>query len=286
MVGMPDYLPLVDRGGPAVRRAYTDCRFGQLHYRHAAPDEPSGKPPLVLLHQNPSSSQEYLPLIAEMARDRAVYAFDTPGNGMSDTPPGPQQLEELAGAFADGIAALGLGRDQAIDVFGYHSGTYLCTELAITARSRVGRLVLSGLPMRSAVERAANLAKARAVSLPSEDGDDILAWLRWLWDFTVVQRLPGADLEQAIWTFRDKGAAMHRRAWTYIGVWSYDAEARLPLVTQPVLVLQPDEPLMEVSRAACTLFPDASFELLSGLSRDVFAVGIPDFARSIRSFCQ
>ncbi|MEE4453984.1 alpha/beta fold hydrolase [Novosphingobium resinovorum] len=283
---MPDYLPSADRDGPAIRRGYTECRFGQLHYRHAAPDRPTDKPALVLLHQNPSSSQEYLPLIAEMAKDRAVWAFDTPGNGMSDTPPGPQPLDELAGAFADGMAALGLGEKRPVDVLGYHSGTYLCTELAITAPQRVGRLVLSGLPMRSQAEREANLAKARAVTLPDQDGDEILAWLRWLWDFTVVQRLPGADLEQAVWTFIDKAGAMHRRAWTYIGVWSYDAPARLPLVTQPVLIAQPHEALLEISREAAALFPDARFEELPGLSRDVFAVGIADFARSIRSFCQ
>ncbi|WP_232491479.1 alpha/beta fold hydrolase [Novosphingobium kaempferiae] len=283
---MPDYLPLADRGGPTVFRGYTECRFGQLHYRHAAPAEPTGKPALVMLHQNPSSSQEYLPLIAEMARDRAVYALDTPGNGMSDTPPGPQSLDQLAGAFADGMEALGLGSDTPVDLFGYHSGTYLCTELAIAAPERVGRLVLSGLPMRSAQERAANLAKAEAVTLPAEDGEEIIDWMRWLWDFTVVQRLPGADFEQAVWTFRDKAAAMHRRAWTYIGVWSYDAAARLPLVTQPVLVAQPHEGLLDVSREAAALFPDARFEELPELSRDVFAVGIPQFARSIRSFCQ
>ncbi|HUD29602.1 MAG TPA: alpha/beta hydrolase [Novosphingobium sp.] len=283
---MPDYLPPADRNGPKVRRGYTECRFGQLHYRHAGPAEPGDKPALVMLHQNPSSSQEYLPLIAEMAKDREVYAFDTPGNGMSDTPPGPQPLDQLAGAFAEGMAALGLGSDRPVDVFGYHSGTYLCTELAIAAPRRVGRLVLSGLPMRSVEERAANLAKARAVTLPGEDGAEMLDWMRWLWDFTVVERLPGADFEQAIWTFRDKAAAMHRRAWTYIGVWSYDAAARLPLVTQPVLVAQPHEALLDASREAAALFPDARFEELPGLSRDVFAVGIADFARSIRSFCQ
>ncbi|WP_159982025.1 MULTISPECIES: alpha/beta fold hydrolase [unclassified Novosphingobium] len=283
---MPDYMPPSDRGGPQVRRAYTECRFGQLHYRYAAPAVRSGKPALVMLHQNPSSSQEYLPLIAEMAKDREVYAFDTPGNGMSDTPPEPQPLDQLAGAFADGIAALGLGEERSVDLFGYHSGTYLCTELAIAAPLRVGRLVLSGLPMRSVQEREVNLAKARAVTLPGEDGDEILDWMRWLWNFTVTERLPGADFEQAVWTFRDKAAAMHRRAWTYIGVWSYDAAKRLPLVTQPVLVVQPHEPLLEASREAAAFFPDARCEELPGLSRDVFAVGIPEFARSIRSFCQ
>ncbi|MET0239134.1 MAG: alpha/beta fold hydrolase [Sphingobium sp.] len=280
---MPNYLPPADRNGAPVRRGYIDCRYGQLHYRHAG--QPGDAPPLVMLHQNPSSSQEYLPLIAELAKDREVYAFDTPGNGMSDPPAGPLPLAELVGGFVDALEALGIGDDRPADLFGYHSGTYLCTELAIAAPHRVGRLVLSGLPMRPANERAANAETARAVTLPEENGDEIFEWLRWMWTYIVIDRLPGADFEQAIWTFIDKSSSMHRRSWTYVGVWSYDAEARLPLVRQPVLVVQPHEPLLEYSGAATALFPDARFEERPDLSRDVMAVGVHQFAQSIRSFC-
>lgn len=267
-----------------VTRAYTTCRFGQLHYRHAAPAGESPLPPLVMLHQNPSSSGEYEPLIGLMAQDREVFAFDTPGNGMSDIPPGPQPLSELAGAFADGMGALRLDQGRKVDLFGYHSGTYLCTELAIARPDMVGRLALSGLPMRSAEERAANLAKAQAVGLPDEDGKDLLDWLHWLWDYTVKDRLPGVPMETAIATFADKGSTVHRRAWTYIGVWSYQAAERLPLVTQPVLIAQPHEPLLEPSRAAAALFPDATFVEMPDLSRDVFTVGAPSFANLLRGF--
>lgn len=270
--------------GRPVRRAYTSCRFGQLHYRHAAPETESDLPPLVMLHQNPSSSGEYEPLISLMGEDREVFAFDTPGNGMSDAPDEAQPLDILAAAFEEGMETLGIGDAKPADLFGYHSGTYLCTELAIAAPARVGRVVLSGLPMRSAEERAANLAKAKTVGLPSEDGGDYMEWLRWLWDFTVRDRRPEVPLEAAIRTFTDKGATAHRRAWTYIGVWSYDAATRLPLVQQPVLIAQPREPLLEPSREAAALFPDATFTEMPDLDRDVFEVGADQFAKLMRSF--
>ena len=44
---------------PLLRRAYTECRFGQMHYLEGRPDGAAAvEPTLVLLHQNPSTSWE------------------------------------------------------------------------------------------------------------------------------------------------------------------------------------------------------------------------------------
>lgn len=273
-----------DRPVCAIRRGYVACSLGQLHFREARPEQPGDKPALVLLHQNPSSSGEYENLIRAMAEDRHVIAFDTPGNGMSDRPDAPLSMEGYAEILAQGMAGLGLGRDRPVDLFGYHSGTYLATELAIALPDHCGRLVLSGIPYRPAQERAANLAAAQSVTMPADDGDEIFEWLRWMWRFIVTERLPGVSMEAAVRTFADKTAAMHRRAWVYHGVWSYDAAERLPMVRQPVLILQPDEPLTAFAPAAAALFPDARLIHLPTLSRDVFEVGADVFAAAMRDF--
>ena len=83
-----DNKPRAISNSVIARRGYTDCRFGQLHYIRAVPATGvTSRPPLILLHQNPSSSVEYEALLKVMATDREVVAFDTPGNGMSDWPP-------------------------------------------------------------------------------------------------------------------------------------------------------------------------------------------------------
>ena len=41
----------------------------QVHYRRGG----SG-PPVILLHQSPNSSQEYIPLITDLAEDYTVFA--------------------------------------------------------------------------------------------------------------------------------------------------------------------------------------------------------------------
>jgi haloalkane dehalogenase len=89
----------------------------QVHYRRAG----SG-PPVVLLHQSPTSSREYIPLITELAeKGYTVFSPDTPGNGMSDPFPGTDWKE--MGDFADGVANLmtELGIKKA-PVYGFHTG--------------------------------------------------------------------------------------------------------------------------------------------------------------------
>ena len=265
-----------------VTRAYTRCRYGQLHYRSAGVR--SDLPALILLHQNPSSSHEYVQLIKAMARDRLVVAFDTPGAGESDRPPAPLSIAGYAAAFADGLRCLELDGQGAVDVFGYHSGTYLAVELALQLPATVRRVVLSGIPMRTAQECADQLALARAVPPAQEDAEDIFKWLHWLWDYLVVKRHPDVAVEQAVDAFAEFSRQMHRRAWVYQGVWSYAAAERLPELTQPTLVLQPHEPLLEPSRAAARLIPDARFVELPSLSRDIFEVGVAQLEEEFRRF--
>ncbi len=69
-----------------LRRAYFDCRYGQLHVRTAFPggggfDE---RTTLVILHDAGGSSRDLLCWVRELGQDRSVYAPDFPGHGESD----------------------------------------------------------------------------------------------------------------------------------------------------------------------------------------------------------
>jgi pimeloyl-ACP methyl ester carboxylesterase len=263
-------------------RGYTRSRYGQMHYWEAAPADPVA-PTLVLLHQNPSAAMEYAGLIEEMARDRRVVAFDTPGYGASDAPPTPLSMAEYAASFLDAIEAMGLAADGPLDVFGFHTGALLAAELGLALPEQVGRLVLSGVPMRSAADRAARLVQARQTPPPTEDGAGILAMSAALWEYVVTDRTPGVPLARAIELYAEKNRTLDRGSWAYDGVWSYDY-ARLPLIRQPTLVLQPHDALLEASRTACALIPDGRFVELPDLDRDIFELGIPQIAKALRIF--
>src|SRR5260370_38684699 len=72
-----------------TRRAYFDCRFGQLHVRTAFPTtggfDEGGT--LFCLHPSDLSSRTFHRFLPETADVRSVYAPDLPGCGESDAAP-------------------------------------------------------------------------------------------------------------------------------------------------------------------------------------------------------
>lgn len=266
-----------------LRNGYTDARFGQLHYLEGRPSAPSERT-LVLLHQNPSSSEEYRHLVTAMAQDRRVVAFDTPGFGMSARPEKPLAIAHYAAAFAEGMAAMGL--TEPVDLFGFHTGTFLAIDLARLLPNQVRHIALSGVPFRPAAERQERLEQIHAVQPPTDDGDAIFTRLRWLWDFTVAQRTPGIPIDRAAQIWAERAKPLHRYWWPYEGVWTYPVEERLAAITHPVLIVQPHEPLLDHSKAAAALIPGARVVELPGMDRDIFepAGGVARIAQALRAF--
>ena len=265
-----------------VQRGYTTCRYGQLHFLEGnPPPESQCAPALVLLHQNPSSSMEYEPLLRQMCSDRRVIAFDTPGYGMSDRPAAPLSIAGYSAAFADGLDAL--GGNGAVDVFGFHTGSLLAIELALLRPDRIARVALSGIPMREPDVRAARLVAARSGPVPTDDGVALLAQSAALWRYVVTQRSAGVPLERAVEVFAEKNRTLQHGWWAYEGVWAYDYD-RLQLLRQPTLIVQPDDDLLEATRRAAALIPGAHFRVLPNLPRDALELGAGAFASALREF--
>ncbi|HEY3655666.1 MAG TPA: alpha/beta hydrolase [Steroidobacteraceae bacterium] len=127
-----------------TRRAYFDCKFGQLHVRTAFPttggfDEGTT---LFCLHPSEGSSRTFDRFLPEIADDRSVYAPDLPGCGESDPAP-TMEFADAASAVADLAADLRLRR---IDVLGFRFGAGVALELGAARPELVRRLVLVGVP--------------------------------------------------------------------------------------------------------------------------------------------
>jgi pimeloyl-ACP methyl ester carboxylesterase len=127
-----------------TRRAYFDCRFGQLHVRTAFPatggfDEQA---PLFCLHADQGSSRSFARFLPEIADVRSVYAPDLPGLGESDPAP-TSTVADAAGAISDLADDLRLRQ---IDLLGIHSGARVSWDLAAARPALVRRLVLVGVP--------------------------------------------------------------------------------------------------------------------------------------------
>jgi pimeloyl-ACP methyl ester carboxylesterase len=125
-----------------VRRAYFDCRFGQLHMRYAIPggggfDEAT---PLLCVPGAPGSGRFFDPLLLPLGRDRSVYAPDLPGCGESDAPPDMAGAAELAAGLADFLDSMHMRR---VDLLAHEAGVAVAAALARLRPNQVGRIVLS-----------------------------------------------------------------------------------------------------------------------------------------------
>jgi pimeloyl-ACP methyl ester carboxylesterase len=150
-----------------TRRAYFDCKFGQLHVRTAFPttggfDE---EVTLVCLHPVDASSRAFSRLLPQLADVRSVYAPDLPGHGESDPSPS-RSLAEAAAAVSDLANDLRLRQ---IDVLGLQYGAGVALELAAARPELVRRLVLVGA---SAAERIAAVRQQRLLVDMADYGDD------------------------------------------------------------------------------------------------------------------
>jgi pimeloyl-ACP methyl ester carboxylesterase len=171
-------------GTVRTRRAYFDCRFGQLHVRTAFPTTGGFDEQVTLfcMHGAESSSRVFVRFLPELADTRSVYAPDLPGLGESDPSPN-SSLAEAALAVSDLADDLRLRQ---IDLLGIRSGACAALDLAAARPALVRRLVLAGvtaadplpavqhpaLIMRTRLETAEHIARLKA-ALPNGEWVEI-----------------------------------------------------------------------------------------------------------------
>jgi pimeloyl-ACP methyl ester carboxylesterase len=162
---------------PRVRRAYFDCRYGQLHVHYAIPagggfDEATA---LLCIAGDPGSGRFFRPLLAPLGRDRCVYAPDLPGCGESDAAPLHASSAELAAALGDMVDSMQLRH---FDLLAHESGVEIALALAQQRPAQTGRVVLS--PDTESVRSEARLLRQpqllidlRSAEASGHDGADL-----------------------------------------------------------------------------------------------------------------
>lgn len=125
-----------------VRRAYFDCRYGQLHMHYAIPggggfDEAT---PLLCLAGHPGSGRFFVPLLASLGRDRSAYAPDLPACGESDPVDGHVAIADAALALYDFLDSMHLRQ---VDLLAHDEGVAVALSMLEQRPAHIGRLVLS-----------------------------------------------------------------------------------------------------------------------------------------------
>ena len=170
---------------PRLRRAYFECRYGQLHVHNAIPagggfDEQTT---LICLHASSGTGRAFLPVSKILGMSRSVYSPDTPGCGESDGPPGALSVAGFAEAIGDFLDSM---RFRQIDLLGVHSGAAVAAELAIARPKVVRRVVMVGAPALDESERRSY----RDLSAPEGSPPGALVARAALIDWKAQSRLP------------------------------------------------------------------------------------------------
>lgn len=127
---------------PRVRRAYFDCRYGQLHTHYAIPagggfDEATT---LLCIAGGSGLGRFFRPLLMPLGRDRSVYAPDLPGCGESDPIGGHVGSTDTAAALGDFLDGMHLRQ---VDLLAHESGVATALAMIQQRPTQIGRVVLS-----------------------------------------------------------------------------------------------------------------------------------------------
>lgn len=142
--------PAPTRPPPRLRRAYYDCRYGQLHLHNAIPsgggfDELTS---VVCVHGSNETARVFVPLLGVLGLERSVYAPDLPGYGESDPAAGQSSVDAGVNALADFLDSM---RIRSVDLLARGDGAEIAQRLAKLRGAGVRKVVaLSAVDAASA----------------------------------------------------------------------------------------------------------------------------------------
>ena len=239
----------------SVRRAYSDVAFGQLRYQlHYRVAGDVRHPTLLLLHQSPSHSAMYEPLMAALCNRYHLLAPDTPGFGSSDPLP-ETSIAAWTAAMAQWLDGLGCRPDF---IFGHHTGAAIAAQLEHD-RPGARAMALSGPPLLDEALQQKLPTLAEPVEADA-DGDHLV---------NIWQRLRAKDEEAPLaLTERELLSAIAcGQAWqaSYKAVVAQDFGGLLPKIGCPVLVFAGDrDSLYQCVEPTLKRLPRAEQGLLAG----------------------
>lgn len=262
-----------------VRRLYVDGPFGQLHVREAGTFQPD-RPSLACFHMSPMTGRTFEAFMGVLSAisGRHVLAFDTPGFGMSDAPPRPPSIADYADALIAGIEAI--CGTCAVDLMGYHTGSMISCQLAAERPAQIRRVVLISAPVFSAEDLAAMRAEYRHRA-PQADGSHILhRWQRFHHHFSAG----GLSLDAINAAFPDGLLGRNIEHWGHDAAFGFVPGMRLTEVTQPVLLLDPEDDLRDHTAPAPDLLQHGHRVRLDGWGHGFLDLHARESAALVESF--
>jgi pimeloyl-ACP methyl ester carboxylesterase len=244
-----------------AKKAYTDGRFGQIHYCSCG----AGLP-LVLLHQSPTNMIQFDKVWSLLAaKGLQVIGIDLPGFGGSVGPENVPAIADYAHIVPAVLDALGIAK---ADLLGHHTGAIVATEVVLQHPERINRIILNG-PLPLTDDERAFFKQHLAVEkewAPREDGSH----LSEQWQFRIAAQPGWTDLD-AIHRHVVAGAAAWPNAWyAHDAVMAYDHGAAMLKISHPCLVFSnTGDSIHQIAERAKELRPDFDWAEMPGGTFDI-----------------
>lgn len=232
-----------------VRKTYVDGEFGQIHVRMVTDRDNGTKPPLFCLHQSPKCSLEFQAFLGTAARDRAVYAPDYPGYGMSDAPPSEDAatIAMYARNMWQAADALSL---ETLDLFGNHTGAKVAAEMAVQQPERVHAIAMVSAAILTEEER--NMFQDMFTPIPL---DLDASRLNISWQRILDRRGPGQTLEMLDRSLYMNMMGGEAYEWGHVAAFAHGKpfEAALRSLPHRITIVNPVDDLTEATRRAIAI---------------------------------
>lgn len=261
-----------------MRKGYIDGPDGQMHYREQGEGHP-----VLLLHQAPMSSLQYLaavPCLADMGF-RAI-AVDYPGFGQSDPPKTvPPMIADYARAALSVMDGLGIERFAAV---GHHTGAMVATELALMVPDRVSHLAVHGPYPATPEERAKAQTFVDEVEKPyaaKRDGSHLME----IWERRIPWGPEEDGPERVTRYLCDQISGSAPFWYGHNAAFAYDHAAALEKVSVPGLILSNSGDMThDRAQQARKIRPDFAYADLEGYGVDIADQATEAWCRLIADF--
>ena len=217
------------------KRMFIDCEFGQMHVRMSEKSPNQDRHSLYCIHQSPSSSVVYDPIIMKLGNSRFVAAGDTPGFGESDEPNFLPEISDYAKAHASILD--NLDTSDKVDLMGYFTGSKIAIALALQRPEMVRKLILFGIPIYSDKELSDEKKLYRKDEY-SWDGKHLMNW----WEHLKRNTPEEYPIELFVSHFSEIQRGGVNSWWGHRAAFNYKPELHLPKLSLPVLILCTEDP--------------------------------------------
>jgi pimeloyl-ACP methyl ester carboxylesterase len=218
-----------------IKRTFLNTEDGQILYRSGGEGSP-----LLLLHQNFRSGDEFRELMPIFAQKRRVIAMDLLGLGDSDKPPRMYSIEDYAKTVIQLLDELGI---KTTSILGNHTGAFIAGEVAAAYPDRIDRLILCNVDYFDEHHRAALLNKFTERLTIKADGSHLME--RWS---ARESYIGSAELNHR-WVLDDlKGFGYPWYAPLAVINYSDAVEERFRLIKCPTLVVSGTEDIKQLER--------------------------------------